>query len=96
MLCTFPIILLISIPESHTKGKCAIFTLVILILLMIFRSALNTLKCLALGIQYRCLDIDGNSSQGRFRKYEKLLEKKTKRTKSKSSEEDRKQQDKIR
>ena len=76
-------------------------------LLVILRSVLNTLKyCLALGVQYRvqyrCLDINGKSSQGRFRTYGKILEKKknnlrksdgkSKRTKSKSTEEDRKQQ----
>ena len=33
-------------------------------------------KCFALGVQCRCLDINGNSSQGRFRKYGKILEKK--------------------
>ena len=38
-------------------------------LLVILRSVLNTLKCLALGV-------NGNSSQGRFRTYGKILEKK--------------------
>ena len=33
-------------------------------------------KCFALGVQCRYLDINGNSSQGRFRKYGKILEKK--------------------
>ena len=33
-------------------------------------------KCFALGGQCRCKDINGNSSQGRFPKYGKILEKK--------------------
>ena len=33
-------------------------------------------KCFALGVQCRFLDINGNSSQGRFSKYGKILEKK--------------------
>ena len=33
-------------------------------------------KCFALGVQRRCLDIYGNSSQDRFPKYGKILEKK--------------------
>ena len=33
-------------------------------------------KCFALGVQCRCKDINGNSSQGRFPKYGKILEKK--------------------
>ena len=33
-------------------------------------------KCFALGVQRRFLDVNGNSSQGRFPKYGKLLEKK--------------------
>ena len=54
-----------------------------------------------MGVQCRFLDINGNSSQGRFPKYGKILEKKkqsreigrkSKRTKSKSSEKDGKQQ----
>ena len=54
-----------------------------------------------MSVQCRFLDINGNSSQGRFPKYGKILEKKkqfreigrkSKRTKSKSSEKDGKQQ----
>ena len=33
-------------------------------------------KSFALGVQCRCLDVNGNSSQGRFPKYGKILEKK--------------------
>ena len=44
------------------------------ILLAILRSVL--FKFFALGVQYRCLVINGNSSHGRFRKYGKILEKK--------------------
>ena len=33
-------------------------------------------KFFALGVQYRCLVINGNPSHGRFRKYGKILEKK--------------------
>ena len=33
-------------------------------------------KFFALGVQYRCLVINGNSSHGRFQKYGKILEKK--------------------
>ena len=61
----------------------------------------NTLKCLALGVQYSCLDLDGNSSRVNSENMERYGRRKTsfrksagksKRTKSKSSEEDRKQQ----
>ena len=33
-------------------------------------------SALLAGVQYRCLVTNGNSSQGRFRKYGKMLEKK--------------------
>ena len=61
----------------------------------------NTLKCLALGVQYSCLDLDGTSSRvnsenmeryGRRKACFRRSAGKSKRTKSKSSEEDRKQQ----
>ena len=62
----------------------------------------NTLKyCLALAVQYSCLDLDGNSSRVDSEYMERNWRRKTnfrksagksKRTKSKSSEEDRKQQ----
>ena len=54
-----------------------------------------------MSVQCRFLDINGNSSHGRFPKYGKILEnkkqfreigRKSKRTKSKSSEKDGKQQ----
>ena len=44
------------------------------ILLVILRSVV--FKFFALGVQYRCLVINGNSSHGRFQKYGKILEKK--------------------
>ena len=36
----------------------------------------NHFNCVALGVQCGCLDINGNSNQGRFREYGKILEKK--------------------
>ena len=72
MLCIVALILLISIPESlctivpekesarYFVGDFAICSIV---------------KFFALGVQYRCLVTNGNSSQGRFRKYGKILEK---------------------
>ena len=35
----------------------------------------SIMKFSALGVQYRCLVINGNSRQGRFRKYGKIFEK---------------------
>ena len=66
-----------------------------------FAMCSNTLKCLALGVQYSSLDLDGNSSRVDFENMERYWRRKTsfrksagksKRTKSKSSEEDCKQQ----
>ena len=38
--------------------------------------AICSIQVFALGVQYRCLVINGNSSHGRFRKYGKILGKK--------------------
>ena len=72
-----------------------------LILVDDFAICSKTSKCLALSVQYRCLDLDGNSSRVDSKNRERYWRRKTnfrksagksKRTKSKSGEEDRKQQ----
>ena len=71
-----------------------------LILVDDFAICSKTSKCLALSVQYRCLDLDGNSSRVDSKNRERWRRKtnfrksagKSKRTKSKSGEEDRKQQ----
>ena len=62
-MCMVAVILLISILES----LCTAVPIC---------STSKHFKCFALGVQCRLLDINGNSSQGRFPKYGKILEKK--------------------
>ena len=72
-----------------------------LILFDDFAICYKTSKCLSLSVQYRCLDLDGNSSRVDSKNMERYWRRKTnfrksagksKRTKSKSSKEDREQQ----
>ena len=69
MLCMVAVILLISIPES----LCTVVPEKESARYFVGDFAICSIKFFALGVQYRCLVINGNSSQGRFRNYGKIL-----------------------